>query len=34
MTIPKDASGDFDLNEFALKIMAIDYNATNIVRSG
>ncbi|XP_022100716.1 guanine nucleotide exchange protein SMCR8-like isoform X2 [Acanthaster planci] len=34
MTIPKDASGDFDLNDFALKIMAIDYNATNIVRSG
>ncbi|XP_038059585.1 guanine nucleotide exchange protein SMCR8-like [Patiria miniata] len=34
MTIPTEAGGDFDLNDFSLKIMAIDYNATNIVRSG
>ena len=32
-TIPKDATGDFDDNAFALKIMAIDYNATNTLRS-
>ena len=34
MTVPKDSGGDFEQNDFALKIMAIDYNATNVVRSG
>ncbi|XP_030850312.1 guanine nucleotide exchange protein smcr8a isoform X2 [Strongylocentrotus purpuratus] len=33
ITIPKDGGSSFDKNMYAVKIMAVDYNATNYARS-